>query len=351
MRKLRIGIVGCGSIAHWAHMDSYQEMDNVEIVAVCDIIKERAEEMKKEYNLTSAKVYQDYNDLIADPDVESVDVCTPNYLHSKVAVAALNAGKHVFTEKPDAINVEEVKKMEAAAKASGKTLMVMRNNRFSHASRWLKKYIEDGKMGEIYAARCGWIRQNGEPASDWFADNSQSGGGALIDLGVHMIDLAIWLMGNPHPVSVSANTYSKFGHKESRYREFGGKVIDKFDVDDLTMGFIKFDNGACLQLEFSWASNVEQEKRFVELRGTEAGAYWTGGHLKLIHEDANGDMTSETPEPHYPEPGEHAGNLHNYVDVVLNGAEPCFKIEQGVDMIKILRAVYESAQTGKEVRL
>ena len=352
--KLKIGVVGCGGIARVAHLPAYSHMDNAEIVAFCDIIPERAEYLRDNF-FPNAKVYTDFHQLIADPAVESVDICTPNYLHSVIAVAALEAGKHVFSEKPDAINVEEALKMQKAAETSGKTLMVMRNNRFEGCSQYLKKYIEEGKMGDIYCGRCGWIRTRGIPGKGgWFTTKAQSGGGPLIDLGVHMIDLAIWLMGNPKPVAVSGATFNKFtedtSKDESEHAQFGDKVEGgTFDVEDLAMGFIKFDNGACLQIEFSWASNIEAEKTFVELRGDKAGASWENWSARIFHEEG-GQMVAEPallPQP----AGGHEMCLRHYVDVVLNGATPCFVPEQGVNMIKILTAIYESAKTGREVRL
>ncbi|MBQ9097219.1 MAG: Gfo/Idh/MocA family oxidoreductase [Clostridia bacterium] len=356
MKKLKIGVIGAGGICTACHMPAFAEMDNVEIVAICDIKVQKAQALADKYGIPN--VFEDYNDVISMDGIDAIDICTPNYLHSIIAVAALNKGLHVFCEKPDAVNVEEASKMKAASEASGKVLMVMRNNRFTPASEFLKKYIEDGKMGEIYAARCGWQRRRGIPGKGgWFTTKQQSGGGPLIDLGVHMIDLAIWLMGNPKPVAVSGSTYTKFANakdaSDSIHSIFGETKEDgTFDVEDLAMGFIKFDNGACMQIEFSWASNIEKENRFVELRGTNAGT-------TLNFSDSNPKIfTTEFDrivdiEPKLPTEGlqQHAANIHHFADVVLNGAKPDFIPEQGVDMIKILTAIYKSAETGREVLL
>ena len=356
MKKWRVGIIGTGNIVG-CHVNHYLRDPRVEVVALCDIIEERALHHQKEH-FPNAKVYTDYKELLKDETIDSVDICTPNYLHSIIAVDAFNAGKHVFTEKPDAVSVEEANKMKAASEASGKVLMVMRNNRFTAASEFLKKYIEDGKMGEIYAARCGWQRRRGIPGKGgWFTTKAQSGGGPLIDLGVHMIDLAIWLMGNPKPVAVSGSTYTKFANasdaSDSINSIFGeAKEDGTFDVEDLAMGFIKFDNGACMQIEFSWASNIEHEGRFIELRGTKAGTTFNfnNSNPKIFTSEYGRTVDLE---PKLPTGGlqQHAANLHHFVDVVLNGAKPGFVPEQGVDMIKILTAIYKSAETGKEVRL
>ena len=278
MKKLKIALIGAGGIATHAHAPAYENMDNVEIAGVCDIIEEKAKIMAE--RLGTPFWCTDYKKLFDIPELDAVDICTPNYLHSIIAVDALNRGINVFCEKPDAVSVSEAEKMKTAAEISGKVLMVMRNNRYMEISSYLKKYIEDGKMGEIYAARCGWQRRRGIPGKGgWFTTKEQSGGGPLIDLGVHMIDLSIWLMGNPKPIAVSGCTYEKFANtdvSDSVNSTFGtADANGTFDVEDLAMGFIRFDNGACMQIEFSWASNIQKEQRFIEFRGTKSGASWT----------------------------------------------------------------------------
>ncbi len=352
-KKIRVGIVGCGGIANGAHFPAYLREKRVEVVALCDIIPERAEKAKKEH-FNSADTYADYKDLLKDESIDVVDICTPNYYHSVIAVDALNAGKHVFCEKPDAVSVEEALKMKGASEKNGKMLMVMRNNRSAPASREMKALIEDGVFGEIYAGRCGWIRRRGIPGKGgWFTTKALSGGGPLIDLGVHMIDLAIWLMGNPTPVSVSGNTFCKFADAEvmdSKESKFGDKKEDGiFDVEDLAMGLIRFENGAVLQIEFSWASNIKEEKTFVELRGEKAGLTWSDRKGEIYYEEngrgINKKLKSRSVLP------DHTAYIKHFVDVLDGKAEPIFVPQQGIDMIKILTAMYESARTGKEVRL
>lgn len=325
----------------------------MEVVALCDIVESKAVSYKNDF-FPNAKVYTDYKELLKDDSIDSVDICTPNYLHSVIAVDAFNSGKHVFTEKPDAVSVEEVLKMNEASQKADKTLMVMRNNRFLDASVMAKKFIDNGEMGEIYCGRCGWQRRRGIPGKrGWFTNKEQSGGGPLIDLGVHMIDLAIWLMGNPTPVSVSGNTFCKFADSElsdSVHSQFGEKKSSGvFDVEDLAMGMIRFGNGTVLQIEFSWASNVKKERRFVELRGTKAGLKWEDAGVEFFSE-MDGQLVDICPPNCHDEKG-HENNLKHFYDVVIDGVEPNFKPQQGIDMIKILCAIYESAKTGKEVIL
>ena len=357
--KLKIAVIGCGGILTWAHLPGYIEIDNIEIVAFCDIIPEKAETAAKKYAEekkldTVPPVYENYKDVLAIPGLDAIDICTPNYLHSIIAVEALERGLNVLCEKPDAVSVAEAEKMKAAAEKNGKTLMVIRNNRFRGTSTFLKKHIEMGKMGEIYAARCGWQRRRGGPPhGSWFSDKAQSGGGPLIDLGVHMIDLAMWLMGNPKPVSVSGCTYNKFGNDGSGWGLLPEGMESVHNVEDLAMAFVRFENGACLQVEVSWASNVAEEDVFIELRGTKEGAVQsrlTGGKMMLYsHEDGKA-VNFEAPEQKDEVP-QHEANLRHFADVLLNGAEPMFVPEQGLNMVKILEAIYKSAETGDEVLL
>ena len=356
MSKLRVGCVGNGGMGN-VHLEYYTKDPRVEVVAVCDIIPGRMDHVEKRFGMAGVHKYEDFKEMIDKENLDIVDIATPNDFHSIIAVYALEHGCHVFCEKPDAINVEEALKMKNASEKAGKVLMIMRNNRYYGNSVYMKKYIADGNMGDIYCGRCGWIRRRGIPGKGgWFTTKAKSGGGPLIDLGVHMIDLSIWLMGNPTPVAVSGCTYNKFADNDaeadSEHAAFGTKQAGgTFDVEDLAMGFIKFDNGACLQIEFSWASNIERETRFVELRGTKAGCTWhDDGTVDIYGEDNDGNLFDLHPHTNTNIHGHH-NNIRHFLDVVEKGVEPDFKPIQGVNMIKILRAIYESAETGKEVQL
>lgn len=352
--KYKIGAIGVGGIFKAVHEEAWREHPEAEIVAVCDVREDRAREVAA--RLGVSRVYTDYRQMLQDKDIDAVDICTPNLYHSEIAIAALNAGIHVFCEKPDAVNPEEAQRMADAAAASGKLLMVMRNNRFNPYSQFLKRYVDEGLMGEVYTGRCGWIRRRGIPGKGgWFTTKELSGGGPLIDLGVHFIDLTMWIMGNPKPVAVSGATYTKFAKDEisdSLHSSFGDKQKDgTFDVEDLATGFIRFENGATLQIEFSWASNINEETNFLELRGTKAGASLRNGELTLFSEAA-GQLTDTKPvikgAQHVKQ---HAENIKHFVDCLEGRAEPTIRPEHGVDMIKILSAIYASAESGKEVRL
>lgn len=350
-RKLKLGVVGTGNIYKGAHAAAWTAHPEVEIAAFCDANLDSAKTLADRHGV--AGVYADYKEMLAKEELDIVDVTAPNKFHSEISIAALRAGKHVFCEKPDAVNPSEAQKMADEAKRSGKILMTMRNNRFRPAAQFLKKYIENGHMGEIYAGRCGWQRRWGMAPVGWFTNKALSGGGPLIDLGVHFIDLSIWLMGNPKPVSVSGSAYNKFGGKHLERSRGTHPSPDSpsfvFDVEDLASGFIRFDNGASLQIEFSWASHIEEEKTFLELRGSEAGFNFSNRELKLFTE-IEGVPCNITPVLAADHSG-HTDNIRHFVDCVQLRAKPTIVPEGGVDMIKILCAIYESAETGSEVKL
>ncbi|SDD47918.1 Predicted dehydrogenase [Paenibacillus sp. UNCCL117] len=353
MSRLKIGVVGAGKIFRGSHVPGWASHPDAELTALCDIDRECAETLAVQLGV--ARVYTDYREMLEQEELDAVDICTPNVLHSEVAIAALEHGQHVFCEKPDAISPEEAQRMADAASSSGKLLMAMRNNRFTPAARFLKAYIDSGAMGEIYTGRAGWVRRRGIPGrGGWFTNKAMSGGGPLIDLGVHMIDLAVWLMGNPRPVAVSGAAYAKFADSALSDAEDSafGNVLEGgvFDVEDLATGFIRFDNGATLQIEFSWASNVEEGLKFVELRGTQAGCSLKNGDLKLMTEI--GHVLCDI-VPRFPAGGlaPHAEHIHHFIECVLGREKPVNDPEGGVDMIRILSAIYESAARGAEVRL
>ena len=355
-KKLRIALVGVGGMGSHHLFSSHAHNPRVEIVALCDIIEERAANAAKRLERDDIRIYTDYKKMIDTEKLDAVDIATPNYLHSPIAVYAMERGLHVFCEKPDAVSVEAASAMKEASEKYDRVLMVMRNNRYYANSKYLKKFINEGGCGDIYCGRCGWIRRRGIPGKGgWFTTKEQSGGGPLIDLGVHMIDLSMWLMGNPTPVSVSGCTFNKFADNDaksdSEHSKFGDANAEgTFDVEDLAMGFIRFDNGACLQIEFSWASNIDHEERFVELRGTKAGIKWCDNGDAYIYGEEDGRLTTDRHQTSDMGNG-HDYALRHFVNIVLDGADKDYVPQQGLNMIKILEAIYESAKTGREVIL
>lgn len=354
MDTVKIGIIGIGGIANGSHIPAYLQNKKTEVIALCDIDKKRAETAKKKY-FKNAEVYEDYMELLANENIDAVDICTPNYLHSEIAIEAFRAGKHVLCEKPDAVSVEEAEKMYAASLEANKVLMVMRNNRFNENSQYLKKYIEKERLGDIYIAKAVWKRRRGIPGKGgWFTTKELSGGGPLIDLGVHMIDLAWWLMGCPEVDTVSGNTFSKFGDndaKDSKDADFGDRVENGiFDVEDIALGTVTFKNGAVMQFEVSWASNIKKEERYVQLYGTKEGAYWDGSKNEIYYETPKGKQRNHIVN-HNDIITDHALNIDNFINVINQKENPVYTPAQGIEIIKILSAIYESAANGgKQVK-
>ena len=352
MSNIRVGIIGTGKIFANAHGTAWESSPHVQVTAVTDVYRPAAEEQAKRFG--TDRVYTDYREMLEREQLDAVDICVPNVYHSEVAIAALERGINVFCEKPDAVNPLEAQRMADTAARAGKLLMVMRNNRFTQQAQFLKRYIESGAMGEIYAARAGWLRRRGVPGrGGWFTTKALSGGGPLIDLGVHMIDVATWLMGNPKPVTVSGSAYTKFANAKMTGAAVrrGASSEGVFDVEDLASGYIRFDNQASMQIEFSWASNIEEDSlKFVELRGTRAGAMLRNRELKLMTE-IEGVQCDITPRFLPDEGMAQWRHIRHFIDCLVGEAKPINTPESGVDMIKILSAIYESAETGAEVRL
>lgn len=288
--------------------------------------------------------------------LDAISVCVPNHLHAEVSIAALDAGLHVLCEKPMALNAGEAEKMVAAAKRSGKFLMMGFNNRFRSDSMAMKKLIGDGMYGDIYFARAGWLRRAGIPGrGSWFTTKAKSGGGALIDIGVHALDLSTWLMGTPEPVSVMGVTYAKFGVDPSRGAgDWGEKVAGGiFDVDDLASAMIRFGNGATLLLEASWASHVERDEMFVELMGTEAGSTTSGTPPRTTIYTERAGITQDItllPEPQ-PAGSAHYYEVEQFVRCVQQNRPPTSTGEDGLRIMRILDGIYASAKSGASVKI
>ena len=351
--KLRVGIVGCGGIANGKHMPSLAKLANVEQVAFCDIIPERAEKAAKEYGAKGAKVFEDYRKLLALRDVDVVHVLTPNFNHSLITVAALEAGKHVMCEKPMAKTYDEALRMVAAAKKSGKKLSIGYQGRQRAESWWLKRFIEDGGLGDVYFARALAVRRRAVPTWGVFLDEEKQGGGPLIDIGTHALDLTLWLMDNYEWDSVMGATFRKLADRENAANAWGPWDPAKFTVEDSAFGFIRFRNGAVVSLDASWALNtLHVHEAVCVLCGTEGGADFGDG-LRI-----NGEKYSRlyTTKPDFSAGGaafyeglsEDPAHLEafRWVDAILNDKDPVVRPEQALVVTQILEAIYTSAKTG-----
>lgn len=366
MGKIQIGIIGCGGIANNKHFPALQSQnDKCEMVAFCDIIEERAIKACKEFGSEDAKCYTDYMELLKDANVEVVHVCTPNVSHSPITVAAFAAGKHVMCEKPMAHNSEDATKMIEAWKKSGKKFTVGYQNRFRDDTIALQKSCEKGDLGEIYFAKAHAIRRKAVPTWGVFPNKELQGGGPLIDIGTHALDITLWMMNNYEPESVSGQVFYKLGSLEDAPEGniFGPWDPKTFEVEDSAFSLIKMKNGAAIYLEASWALNIlESKEASTTLCGTKSGAEIHHGMSypkdELIYNFAENDQLMEkTISPaglvDFFEGGgssEAVREAEQWLNAIKNNTEPLVKPEQAFIVTRLLEAVYESAEKGKEIK-
>ena len=367
MKKLKIGLIGCGGIANQKHLPSLKaNSDKCELVAFCDIISERAEKACKEYGAPGATVYTDHQELLKDPSIDVVHVLTPNVAHCEITVHAFEAGKHVLCEKPMAATSADAKKMMEAWKKSGKKFTIGYQNRFRPEVQNLKKACEAGELGEIYYGKAHAVRRRAVPTWGVFPNKALQGGGPLIDIGTHALDLTLWMMENYEPDRVLGSVFYKLGHLQQAVEGnlFGPWDPDTYEVEDSAMGFIKMKIGTTINLEASWAINLsESREASTTLCGTRAGAeiysgmsyqqdklvYNRGRHGHLMNEEIAGGGAVAYFEGGTSAPG--VLEAEQWLNAILNDTEPCVKPEQAFVVTQILEAIYRSAETGKEVVL
>lgn len=356
MNKLKIGIVGCGGIANGKHMPSLKKLDNVEMVAFCDIIIERAEKAAAEYGAEGARVYESYKEMLEKENLDVVHVCTPNNEHAPVTVAALEADCHVMCEKPMAKTVAQAKLMLDAWKKSGKKLTIGYQGRFRQDSIYLKRACENGDLGEIYFAKAHAIRRRAVPTWGVFLDEEKQGGGPLIDIGTHALDLTLWCMDNYKVKSVKGSVYKKLGNQTETGNAWGDWDPEKYTVEDSAFGFVTMENGATIIVESSWAINLLDVKEAkTTLAGTKAGADMDDGlRINCVQ---YGKQTVIKPEMNaggvafYDGATENPSHLEAkmWIDSIINDTDPVVNPEQAFVVTQVLEAIYESAKTGKEI--
>ncbi len=365
--KHKIGIIGCGNIAHQKHFPALvNAKDRAEIIACCDLIRDRAEKAAQEFGVSGCKVFEDYHELLAMEEIEIVYVLTPNVSHCQITVDSFQAGKHVLCEKPMAANVEDAEKMMQAWKASGKMFTIGYQNRFRPDCQTLKRLCDEGEMGDIYYAQAHALRRRGVPTWGVFTDKSKQGGGPLIDIGTHSLDLTLWFMENYEPAAVTGVTFEKLGKTLKPFEQGNGMGPwdpDTFEVEDAAFAFVTMKNGALITIDASWILNHTEERcASTYLCGTKAGAELTGvGGLnnkklylnkimggKQVKIEAN---TAEGGVDYFP--GQQVKNADVeckvWLDAIEGKGELVVKPEQAFTVTKILDAVYESARTGKQI--
>lgn len=366
MKKSRIGIIGCGGIANQKHFPALSAYpDLCELVAFCDIDEDRAIKAAEKYGTPYAKVYTDYHELLADPTIDTVHVLTPNVAHSPITVAAFEAGKNVMCEKPMAHNTEAAQAMMDAWKKSGKKFTIGYQNRFRKDSQVLHSACENGDLGDIYFAKSHAIRRRAVPTWGVFPDKSKQGGGPLIDIGTHALDITLWCMDNYDVESVTGSVFEKLGHSELAAQDnmFGPWDPKTYEVEDSAFGFIKMKNGATIFLESAWAINMKDSREAAcTLCGTKAGAEQVGsmsldgGYDLQFNETRHGKLM----ESKFSEGGAIAffeggkggpefDEAKQWLEAVLYDKEPLVEPEQAFMVTKILDSIYKSAAEKKTI--
>jgi predicted dehydrogenase len=329
------------------HIPGYQNHPQAKVVAVADLDASRLEQIGDQYGVPNR--YLSGEEMLEKETLDVVSIATPNKFHAPLTIAALEAGNHVLCEKPMAMNADEARAMLAAAEEAGKRLMIDFSYRFTEQSQALKDRVDAGELGDVYFARTVWHRRRGLPKfGGWFGQKGLSGGGPLIDLGVHRLDLALWLMGYPKPVWVMGSTYSPIA--TALAKEQG---VD-YDVEDLAVGLIRFDNGATLEIEASWAANIaEKELMETRLLGTKGGlvqrnlneTYEFEAEMYFERNGAHYDMKLHAP------PRRRLNAMSHFVDCILDDVPHIATGEEGLLVMEILDAIYKSATEGKPVQI
>jgi predicted dehydrogenase len=340
-KKVRVGVIGAGMIGP-AHMEGYQQAENAELAAVADVDKGRAQAAAQQFGIPN--VYTDYRKMLAAGVVDAVSVCTPNNTHMQITIDALAAGKHVLCEKPIAMTGAQARKMVEAAKRGRRVLMTAQSMRYGGKSLFLKQVVDSGRLGDIYYAKAILLRRTGIPRG-WFQDKKQSGGGPIVDLGVHVLDLMWWMMGMPKPTVALGAT---FDHLGTSGQGMGGWGVNykpgKFSVEDLGVATVRFADGRAVGFEVSWATHTA-DMMWLRLFGTKGGAqlfpdleiYETVGGTKM-------DIT-----PHASQADGYAGETEHFCSCILTGKQPMSVGSQAVVIMDMLDAIYKSASTGRAI--
>ena len=349
MKKIKIAIVGAGNISNF-HIKGYLQNPNVELYALCDINEKTLMEQGRKYGIE--RLYTDEGKMLAElPEIDAVSVCTWNSAHAPATIAALDAGKHVLCEKPMAMNADEAKAMIEASKRNNKKLMVGFVRRYGNDAEVARDFIDAGSLGDVYYAKAVYLRRNGCPGG-WFGDKSRSGGGPLIDLGVHVIDLVRYLMGRPAPVSAYGATFSGMGKRKNLKDrvdyDVRGHGAAPMDVEDMATALVRFDNGAVLSVEASFNLHIGEGENKIEMYGTKGGVQFTPEfRLNTEVNDYLANVTiNKSTKTTIDELFQR--EIDCYINSIIEDKDVSAIAEDGCTLMKILDAIYESAATGKE---
>ena len=346
-KNLKVGLIGTGGIVRGAHLKpGWLAVPDVEIVAACDIHEGSAQKLAADFNIP--KVYTDFNEMLKVEELDAVDICTPNKVHTPAVIAALEAGCHVLCEKPLAVSTKEILAMREARRKTDRILMTAQHFRFQENSVAIKSWIDTGALGEVYHARVNATRRNWLPTSPGFIDPTLSGGGPCMDIGVHALDTALWLMNFPTPVRVSGRAHTNFAKGFDIPGGWGEWDRSLFGVEDFASGYIHFSNGSTMALEASWLQHQEKEEINATLQGKKAGIRWPTGHFHTV---TNRTLVDGVVLPHAGRKPAHTEEILAFADAIRTGKPSPVPIEQTINVIAILEAIMLSSQLNQEVTL
>ncbi len=346
-KKLRVGFVGAGGIATGAHLPGYQRLDTVEVVAAADLSEKALANFAAKAGVCPENCFSDYRQMLEQVDLDIVTVCTPNSWHCQPTLDAFARGCHVLCEKPVAISADQCRSMIEAGKQAKKVFMVGQTLRFMKGSAQMKQWVDKGEVGDIYYGHAQYLRVRGVPGAFGFVSRELSQGGPIYDIGVHVLDLTLWLMGFPEPVAVSAGVYNKIASKKSPLIPF---PPSKYTVpDDAAFSLIRFANGATVVLECSWALNLVSGAHNVIVCGEKGGCQLEPTALVRERSGVLEHVTNDIFK--YPEAAGHSEEIRQFVDAVLNNKPSPVPGEQALITQRILDGIYLSGETGREVVL
>jgi predicted dehydrogenase len=350
MTILKVGLVGVGGISR-THMPGWAASEEAEVVAGSDISGEALEQWGALHNVT--RLTTNAAELFSDPDIDIIDLCVPNMYHAPLAIAALEAGKHVICEKPLAPTPQDIKQMIAARDKAGKQLMTAQHFRFAGVSQAMKAEIDTGTLGDVYHARGWMLRRNGLIPTATFIEKKHSGGGPCIDIGVHILDLTLWFMGNPRPVAVSGVADARLAHHPGAFATWrDGPIPSSFDVEDYAVAFVRFETGATLVLEVSWLlhHDIRGEDMQAWIYGDEGGCHWPSAQFLDTNyttrqfNNRTLQLTQDKMEP-------HALECVEFAKAIAAGAPSPVPAEQSLQVLAILDGIYRSQAEGREVSI
>ncbi len=346
-KELRIGFVGSGGIAE-AQVESLRKenVPGVSVTAAADVSADRLKQFGDKYGIT--QLYPDWRQMIQNPDIDAISVCTPNNLHFGPTVEALKAGKHVLVEKPMSVTAAEAREMTAVSKQENRLLMIAFQHRFSPSVQMLRQYVKDGSFGDIVYVRAQALRRRGIPSWGVFGQKEIQGGGSIIDIGVHVIEMGHYVMGSPRPRTARGSIHTYLGDKPCGVQcEWGKWDHATYTVEDLGVGFLTFDNGAAMTVETSFAAHVEEDVWTIQVMGTKGGG--TSAPAKVFF-DHGGYMLTSTPA-YLDKYDPFDFKMRHFAECILKGI-PCeAPAEDGAAVQTMLEGLYKSAEKGAEVTL